>query len=467
MDLKPTYTRPAHKGGIKSLAAAGPYIASGGADDLIHLYDVRHDKDLGFLMNPGEGAVTALAFFTPSGSFLPSHMLTGSSDGTLSIWIAGQGWQCMKTLRGHRHEVNSIAVHHTGLLALTTSRDGTLRLWDLVKGRTTFKSKLEEEAEEVAFSPSGTKYLLRCATKVVIVPVSTSASEAQRIVIDHPRKVMCSCFGSNDESLITATDDGTVWAWHIPLHFDNTQQPTIAVQLEKAHSTRIKAMAVPCLWAPEVSSGSMGDTNEENVKEHEDGTDNSTLDGFPAYLATASSDGVLSLWALKKALHHATNVHTPIVDASSFCLGSAKTGARLTVLIAVENPEVMDVRAMQLSALAKSKKNTNKKHKNKKRHKSKSDTPECTAATKMGMRTRGEKVLVAQKEQGTKLLSSPHQQTPRQQGKTTVLHGTEVVSFMDEKDAERAAKKKKKIEIQAKRTVGHTKRSKRPKTMSA
>ena len=59
-------------------------------------------------------------------------------------------WQCMKTLRGHRGEVYSVAVHGTGVLALSTSHDGTLRLWDLVKGRTTFMSKLEEVAEEQA-----------------------------------------------------------------------------------------------------------------------------------------------------------------------------------------------------------------------------------------------------------------------------------------------------------------------------
>eukprot|EP00955_Chlamydomonas_euryale_P078547 363169-Chlamydomonas_euryale.AAC.40 len=50
---------------VKCVASSGPYLASGGADDTIHLYDVQHDKDLGFLMNPSEGAVPCLEFFTP------------------------------------------------------------------------------------------------------------------------------------------------------------------------------------------------------------------------------------------------------------------------------------------------------------------------------------------------------------------------------------------------------------------
>jgi WD40 repeat protein len=96
-------------------------VASGGSDDLIHVYDVsvgafaasciswcRRDglpptladavlpthglnllqagKDLGFLVNPGEGAVTALDFHSPQGRGGPSHLLSGSADGTLCIW---------------------------------------------------------------------------------------------------------------------------------------------------------------------------------------------------------------------------------------------------------------------------------------------------------------------------------------------------------------------------------------------
>jgi hypothetical protein len=39
--MQRTFTHAAHKNGIKSLAAAGQYLASGGADDLIHIYDMK------------------------------------------------------------------------------------------------------------------------------------------------------------------------------------------------------------------------------------------------------------------------------------------------------------------------------------------------------------------------------------------------------------------------------------------
>jgi protein MAK11 len=129
----------------------------------------QNDKDLGFLMSPGEGAVTALAFFTPAGAYNPTHLLSGSADGSMrcewglparcvlacmladrskrlgpshhssclhvwaqtvascpphpcSVWQAGGGWECMKTLRAHRKEVAAICVHPSGLIALSVGR---------------------------------------------------------------------------------------------------------------------------------------------------------------------------------------------------------------------------------------------------------------------------------------------------------------------------------------------------------
>ena len=111
--LRRAFTHAAHKGVVKCVAAGGRYVASGGADDTIHLFDQRVSartvgphrrcplpptppphtcarvvpcaqggKDLGFLVNPGEGAVTALAFHAPA-SAPATHLLSGAADGTI------------------------------------------------------------------------------------------------------------------------------------------------------------------------------------------------------------------------------------------------------------------------------------------------------------------------------------------------------------------------------------------------
>lgn len=73
-------------------------------------------------MSPGQGAVTALCFFTPAAAYAPSHLLTGAADGMLSVWAAGGGWECMKSMRGHRREITAIAVHPSGVIALSAAR---------------------------------------------------------------------------------------------------------------------------------------------------------------------------------------------------------------------------------------------------------------------------------------------------------------------------------------------------------
>ena len=81
----------------------------------------QNGRDLGFLMNPGDGAVTAITFYTPRASGMPTHLLNGSADGSISVWAAPT-WDCLKTLIGHKSEVTGLAVHPSGRMALSTSR---------------------------------------------------------------------------------------------------------------------------------------------------------------------------------------------------------------------------------------------------------------------------------------------------------------------------------------------------------
>eukprot|EP00884_Botryococcus_braunii_P016839 jgi/Botrbrau1/3839/Bobra.0183s0064.1 len=116
--LRRSFENPAHKGSVKCVAAAGPFVASGGADDTIHLYNIQAGMDLGFLMNPGEGAVTAVQFHCPAASSTPSHLLSGAADGSITIWHCDQDWACLKNMDGHKRAITGLAIHPSGRLAL-------------------------------------------------------------------------------------------------------------------------------------------------------------------------------------------------------------------------------------------------------------------------------------------------------------------------------------------------------------
>jgi protein MAK11 len=448
-ELKSMFTYPAHKGVVKSLACGGPFVVSGGADDLIHLYDLKFEKDLGFLVNPGVGAITAMEFFTPKDAFRPTHLLAGCADGTLSVWSVGDGWQCMKTLRGHRHEVSSIAIHETGVLALTTSRDKTLRLWDLIKGRTTFQSKLEEEAEQVAFSPSGTMYALRSGRTVSVFRVGGEGSGKACTALEHSRRVTSFCFGNADDAIVTGTDDGVIRAWRVP-DLGTSGRPSIVVELDGAHTSRIKAFAIPKSYTVVRHGGVNGGDDEDGLPEPE-----STVlaaGNFPAFVSSASSDGRISVWNLQDAVQASTSSKSPIQDASRFCLSSVNTKARLTTLCALDSPDMMEVKALELSM-------KNKSTKSKSKRKKKVDGRARADGTKTETKKLPKAPLTGPEGRKRRQQQLSQQERPKNEavGVETVVHGTErVVSFLDKKDLERQRKREKRIEIQSKRKLAQS-----------
>jgi hypothetical protein len=78
-ELSQIASHPAHRNAVKCIASHGSYVATGGADDQIHLFDKFKERDLAFVVNPVEGAVPCLAFLAPHNSRQPTHFLSGAS----------------------------------------------------------------------------------------------------------------------------------------------------------------------------------------------------------------------------------------------------------------------------------------------------------------------------------------------------------------------------------------------------
>lgn len=48
----------------------------------------------------------------------------------------------LRSLKGHKGRVNSVAVHPSGKVALSVGSDRTLRMWDLMRGKGSASTKL-------------------------------------------------------------------------------------------------------------------------------------------------------------------------------------------------------------------------------------------------------------------------------------------------------------------------------------
>ncbi|KAL6765140.1 WD40-repeat-containing domain protein [Haematococcus lacustris] len=292
------FTFAAHQNGVKCVASGGHFLASGGNDDQIHLYDMKHDQDLGFLMNPGEGAVPCLQFFCPQGpGAAPSHMLSGSADGSIAIWQAGCNWQHLKQMKGHKGAVNGLSLHPSGRVALSVAHDSSLRMWDLSRGRCTYTAKLEVEAQAVAWAPGGEAYTLTCGSKVTMHSVGNEG--ALLATLNHPRRVLVS-LQQEQHTLLTGLEDGAVKVWDL-------RSNSVVLSLDRAHATRIRGLVA-------VRPG---------------------LSAVPEQLATAASDGSLKVWDMRQ-LSSSRGGSTQPSPAPPPCLAEANTGARLTCLCSVD-----------------------------------------------------------------------------------------------------------------------------------
>ncbi|XP_073252520.1 p21-activated protein kinase-interacting protein 1-like isoform X2 [Porites lutea] len=165
--LKPKFAEKEHTGCIKCAANNGAVLATGSSDETIRLYNLKDHRELGALMQH-EGSITCLTFHNNT------HMVSASEDNTICVWEC-RTWDCLKTLKGHRGHVNSVSVHPSGRLALSVSKDKTLRTWNLVTGKSAYVTNIKEAALIVKWSPSGDSYAVAIGNKVVVYKLATAA----------------------------------------------------------------------------------------------------------------------------------------------------------------------------------------------------------------------------------------------------------------------------------------------------
>ncbi|RKP08579.1 WD40-repeat-containing domain protein, partial [Thamnocephalis sphaerospora] len=162
----PVFIFPAHIACLKSVAIGGHLLASGSADELIKLYDIKKRKELGTLMHhSGKCTITSMEFYGKT------HMVSVADDGKLCIWRT-KDWECLRELKGHTGAINCVSVHPSGRIALTVGADRTLRSWDLTVGGKLSATKLRQAADLIRWSPSGAQYAVLTGRKIDIYNVA-------------------------------------------------------------------------------------------------------------------------------------------------------------------------------------------------------------------------------------------------------------------------------------------------------
>jgi len=241
---------PAHVSCIKAVAASphgGKWLATGSADEIIKIWDLRRRKEIGGLMHH-EGSITHLLF--PS----RSHLLSASEDGTLCLFRA-RDWAVLRSLKGHKGRVNSVAVHPSGKVALSVGKDRALRMWDLMRGKGVASTKLGKEGEIVRWSSDGSKFAAQSGSTIDMYATNMDLL----YTITHPSRIhdvkFCCRVGSEREVLLVAAEDHKLSIYDIP---KESGTPTIIAEMT-GHTNRVKATQTLEISLPE-SSGRLSTT---------------------------------------------------------------------------------------------------------------------------------------------------------------------------------------------------------------
>ncbi|KAK3150677.1 hypothetical protein QOZ80_3AG0236250 [Eleusine coracana subsp. coracana] len=163
-----------------AVSSDGRYLASGGLDRHIHLWDVRSREHVQ-AFSGHRGPISCLSFGPDS-----SELFSGSFDRSIMQWNA-EDRTYMNCLYGHQNEILTMDALNKDRL-LTVARDRTMHLW-----------KIPEESQLVFRAPAAAS-------------------------------LECSCF-IDDKEFLSGSDDGSIELWSImrkkPTHIIRNAHPIL------------------------------------------------------------------------------------------------------------------------------------------------------------------------------------------------------------------------------------------------
>lgn len=232
----------------------------------------------------------------------------------------------LKRLEGHFHSVMALAFHPTGKHLLSTSGDGSLRLWNLSAGSEIIRHQVRDRfvnGSRIGFSRSG-RYAISSALDSVHIWDGTCSHE-QWILHGFRRSTTGVAFRPDGKRLIAGSWDGAVRAWNVESGEEATGN---GFPQEKAHKGRVHSVA----FAPSGQYFATGGSdkqailwNASDAKEHRvlTGHDQSVhwvaFSNSSKLLATASNDKTCKVWEVAGGKElFALKGHEDVVNTVAF-----------------------------------------------------------------------------------------------------------------------------------------------------
>ncbi|KAJ2026204.1 cross-pathway control WD-repeat protein cpc2, partial [Coemansia sp. S610] len=152
------------------------------------------------------GAITALATSAEN----PDILVSASRDKTLFVWNLTRDdvnyGTAKRSLHGHNHFVQDVAISSDGQYALSASWDKTLRLWDLNTGLTTRRFVGHtKDVLSVSFSPDNRQIISSSRDKTIKIWNTLGECKYNITEDSHNGWISCVRFSPNPNNPLIVT----------------------------------------------------------------------------------------------------------------------------------------------------------------------------------------------------------------------------------------------------------------------
>jgi hypothetical protein len=144
---------------------------------------------------------------TPDGR----HMVSGSRGNTLRVWDLATG-ETKTTLRGHTDTVNAVAVTPDGRHVVSGSSDKTLRVWDLTTGKTKTTLHHTDTVNAVAVTPDG-RYVASGSSDKTLRVWDLATGKTKTTLQGHTDRVNAVAVTPDGRHVVSGSSDKTLCVW--------------------------------------------------------------------------------------------------------------------------------------------------------------------------------------------------------------------------------------------------------------